>query len=126
MSPLFGDKHKKAEHQAAAQGALDRLLGLPVLALAAEILPAFNPGAVSGSGGRVNALLAANFLTKQGPRASGNVRSLLGAAQEGLQALEHAGLITQAGSNSGASPSYTITRLGQTALTEGSARRYLS
>jgi hypothetical protein len=126
MSPLFGNKQKKAEHDAAAQAALDRLLELPVLDLAAEILPAFNSGAVSGSGGRVNALLAANFLTKQGPRVSGNVRSLLGPAREGLQALEHAGLITQGGSSSGASPSYTVTRLGQTALAEGSAHKYLS
>jgi hypothetical protein len=123
---MFGNKEKKAAEAAAAKAALDRLLALPVTELAAEILPAFKPGVASGSAGRVNALLAANFLTKQGPRVGGNVKSLLGPAQEGLQALERDGLIRQGGSPSGTSPSYTLTRLGESALAEGSARRHLS
>jgi hypothetical protein len=123
---VFGNKEKKAQDAVAAQAALDRLLALPVTDLAVEILPAFAPGAVLGSGGRVNATLAANFLTKQGPRVSGSIKSMLGPAQEGLQALDRAGLITQGGAPSGTSPSYTVTRLGESALADGSARRYLS
>jgi hypothetical protein len=61
---MFGNKDKKAHDASAAQAALDRLLALPV------------------------SELAANSLTKQGPRVSGSVMSLLGPAQEGLQALE--------------------------------------
>ena len=123
---MFGNKEKKAAQDGAAQEALDRLLALSPAELAAAILPAFSPGAVSGSGGRVNALLAANFLSKQGPRVSGGVKTLLGPAQAGLQALEHGGLITHGGSPAGSTPSYIVTDLGRSVLADGSVREHLS
>ena len=40
---LFGNKVEKRAEEAAAQEAVDRLVGLPVADLAVEILPAFGP-----------------------------------------------------------------------------------
>ena len=91
---MFGKKNERAARGAAAREAADSLLSLPVAALAAEIMPAFGPDGVSTKyGQRIGALQVANWLLKQYPRGTGQLKELLNPVREALQALEHAELI---------------------------------
>jgi hypothetical protein len=65
---------------------------------------------------------------KSYPRGSGEVKNLQQPVREGLQALEHAGLVLLRvqGVNSGsASQRIELTRLGEEALADGDVAKYL-
>jgi len=49
-----------------------------------------------------------------------------GPGREGLRALEHAGLVAQRTTGDGGNPAKSATRLGETALAEGSVCQYLT
>ena len=125
---MFGNKAQKAARAAEADAVIQRLLALPVADLAVEIMPVFGPGGVRskislGMGTRE----IVSWLLSSGERGTVQVRQLwqlLGPVREGLQALEHAGLVLRV--QSGDSSYVQATRLGLAALAEGSVRSYLS
>ena len=122
---MFGNKEEKAARQAAADEWLQGLLALSVADLAVEIMPAFGPGGVSKKmGARVGMLQVVLWLRSQGPSASGQFKTIIDPVREGVQALEHAGLVVRV--QSGDSSYWQSTRLGVTALAEGTVRSYVS
>jgi hypothetical protein len=129
MSPLFGnkvDKADKAAKEAAAAAECERLVGLPVADLAAEILPGFGPDGVLSSGRRSGPLEVIGWLMSSYPNGSRYRQPLLQPVLEGLQALEHAGLVTKrAFGSSSQATTYHATRLGETSIADGSVREKL-
>jgi hypothetical protein len=95
--------------------------------LAAELMLAFGPDGAQAKGREgTPPMQIVQWLMSSYPFHP-NLRSLVTAVLEGLQALEHAGLLAQrtAGTGTGAQRFY-LTTLGQTALAQGSARQYLA
>jgi hypothetical protein len=126
VSPLFGNKEEKAAQDAAAKAEADRLMALPVADLAAEMMDAFGPsGPGRGSRHEVNTLQVANWLMKAYPRGTKYLRDLEQPVREGVQALEHAGLVEWLGQQS-AGGRLAATRLGEAKLADGSVRQQLS
>jgi hypothetical protein len=125
---LFGNREEKAAKDAAAQGEVDRLLALSPTEFAAEIMPAFGPdGLNAGAGHRQGPMEVTGWLMSSYSSSSKYRQPLLGPVIEGLQALEHAGLVGQRGFGSGGSAStYHATRAGEEALGDGSVVRRVS
>jgi hypothetical protein len=125
---LFGNREKKAAKDAAAQGEVERLLALPVPELSGAIMPAFGPnGLNAGAGHRQGPIEVTGWLLSSFSSSSKYRQPLLGPVIEGLQALEHAGLVGQRGFGSGGSAStYHATRAGEEALADGSVVRRVS
>jgi hypothetical protein len=122
---MFGNKQEKADQDAAALVEAERLLGLPVPDLAAEIMRAFGPGGVPTTGGRrIGLLPIAAWLMRPFPRGSSHIKVLLDPVREGLQALLNAGLIIRRGLGQSSSD-YVATRLGESALADGTVRQHL-
>jgi hypothetical protein len=125
VSPLFGKSEEKAAQEAAAEAEVERLNALPVATLAAEIMPAFGPDGPRSAGGRgINILQVANWLIASYPRGTKYLQQLQTPVREGVQALEHAGLVQRWGPASAGSR-LSATRLGETALAEGDVLRHL-
>ena len=124
-STMFGNKQEKADQDAVARIEADRLLALPVPDFAAEVMRAFGPGGVPTTGGRrVGTLQIAVWLMKPFPRGSTHLKVLLDPIREGLQALENAGLVLRRHLGQGSSE-YVATRVGESALADGSVRQHL-
>ena len=126
---LFGDRGEKRARETAAQAESERLAGLPVAGLAAELMPAFGPDGIGAGGGhqqgaiQVTEWLFASTSTKVKYR-----QPVLGPAIEALQVLENAGLVGRrsfGGPGSNAS-TYHATWLGEEALADGSVARRLA
>jgi hypothetical protein len=128
VSPLFGNKDQKAAADAAAAAEVERLIALPVANLAADVMPAFTPGAIPGHGVHIEKIGVSRWLLKSYPRGlkSKNVQRLLEPVTEALQALEHAGLVKLEVGGGGHQSLYSVTRLGETVIAEGSARERLT
>jgi hypothetical protein len=88
-------------------------------------MPVFGPGGASTKmGQRIGTLQIANWLPSSVPRGTGQLKQVLEPVREGVQVLENAGLVLRR--NLGEGSSYLqVTRLGETALAEGSVRKYL-
>jgi hypothetical protein len=126
MAWPFGNREAKAAQAEAAQAETDRLVALPVADLAAEIMPAFGPdGLQTRSGHRQGPMEITSWLLASFPGKVKYRQPLLGPVIEGLQALEHAGLVERRSFGGGTASTYHASRLGQTALDEGSVRRYV-
>jgi hypothetical protein len=121
MSPLFRKSQEKEAEEAAAQAEFERLNGLPVPDLAAELLPAFSPDQKRSAHGP---LIAANWLMASYPGGTKYLKPLQEPVREAMQALEHAGLLIMVTQNAGGAK-MDITRLGETALAQGTVREYL-
>jgi hypothetical protein len=125
VSPLFGNKEDKVAQEAAAKAEAGRLGALSVAELAAEMMPAFGAdGPGRGSRHEVNVLQVANWLMSPYPRGTKFLGELEQPVREGIQALEHAGLVQRWGEPS-AGGRLSATRLGEAALADGSVRQYL-
>ncbi len=125
MSPLFGNKEEKRAQDAAAEAEVQRLIGLPVEDLAAEILPAFGPDGPGKGEKSINILQIASFMVRDFPRGASHIRPLLEPLREGVQRLEHCELVrTQV--QSGAGGRTTITRRGLDAIASGNPRQYIA
>jgi hypothetical protein len=121
---LFRRSEGKIAQEAAAQAEFERLNGLSVDDLAAELLPAFGPGQKRPAQSMVGACL---WLACSFPGGKKYMLDLKRPVQEAIQALEHAGLLTgRVRSGSSAQTILSITRLGETALADADIRRYLS
>jgi hypothetical protein len=120
---LFRRSEGKIAQEAAAQAEFERLNGLSVDDLAAELLPAFGPGQKRPAQSMVGACL---WLASSFPGGKNYMLDLKRPVQEAIQALEHAGLLTgRVRSGSSAQTILSITRLGETALADADIRRYL-
>jgi hypothetical protein len=83
------------------------------------------PGGVSKKmGARVGVLQIVLWLRSQGPVAGAQFKAIIDPVREGVQVLEHAGLVLRV--QSGDTGYWQATRLGLTALADGSVRRYLT
>lgn len=145
---MFGHKQGKAAptaapHDTVARAEIERLSALPVADLAAALLPAFAPHAEfpvrTGTSAKfrkvreVGEWLVQDYShgrTYSQMRRDGitNLDDLERPVLEALQALEHAGLVIEvapATTIGMADMGMSITRLGESALADGSARRYL-
>jgi hypothetical protein len=129
MSPLFGNRGEKAAQEAAAQAETDRLVALPVADLAAEIMRAFGPdGLETRAGHRQGPVEISTWLLSSFSNKAKYRQPVLGPVIEGLQALEHAGLVESRsfGGQGTSSKTFHATRLGETALAEGTVRQHLT
>jgi hypothetical protein len=123
---LFGGKSKqeKQAEDEAARGEVERLVGLPVAELAAEVLPAFGPGGPGKGGKEIGTLQVGMFLMRDFPRGNQFVKGLVGPIREAMQALENAGLIERRVHNTGGA-TVSVTRLGLAAIEDGAAAQHL-
>jgi hypothetical protein len=125
--PLFRKSDDKVARDEAARAEFERLTSLPVDELAKELMPAFGPdGARAGK--EINSLQASNWLMRSYPRGAGYVRQLHAPVCEGIQRLEHAGLVEVLGGKRGSVATgahVRATRLGTTALADGDVERYV-
>jgi hypothetical protein len=127
VSPLFHESEEKIAQEAAAQAECDRLVALSPAALAVELMPAYGPQGPHGHGpnGGINILQVLAWLSDSHfPSSGGSFFSQLQEpVREGIQALDHAGLIVTTAGREGSWTS--ATRLGLAALEEGTLRQYL-
>ena len=112
---MFGDGEAKRVGQAEA----DRICGLPVADVAAELMPAFAPDGPGKNG--LDARLAMKYLLRSVPHKVEHEIQLEEPAREGLQMLEHARLITLVVTDR----TFWATRLGTQALAQGTVQQYL-
>lgn len=120
------NKEDKASQDAAATAEIERLTSLPVIDLAEAMMPAFSPDGPRVPGGGLGVVQILSWLMSSYPRGNKNLTRLMPAAREGVQALEHAGLIQVQRSSDGSVGRLTPTRLGATALEEGTVHQYLT
>jgi hypothetical protein len=146
MSPLFGRKEQQPEQQRVngneLQAEIDRLESLPLAELATEVMSkGFGPGgpganeddAITIGGPNIGAgptisSIALAFTSEGNTRgADDSVRQhLYRLVAEGLQMLEHAGLIRTQVHTSMNSFDYTLTRAGRAALSAGTVQQILA
>jgi hypothetical protein len=127
MSPLFGNKAEKAAQKAAASAEFERLNALPGPDLAVEVMPAFGPDgpkAARGTAG-LQIIQVLTWLVRSEPRGMEYMSKLQQPAREAIQLLINAGLIANAGPGKTKSTYWCATRQGETALAEGTVRKYL-
>jgi hypothetical protein len=121
---VFGNKADKAAAAAAAQAEVDRLLALALPDFAAAILPAYGPSGMQiKSGRRAGAFEVSEWLIA--PHPTGYRQPLIQPVLEGLQSLEHAGLLLKRNFGTSGGTTYALTRAGEAALADGTVRRQL-
>lgn len=122
MSPLFRKSEEKVAQETAAQTEIERLKALSVNDLAIELLPGFGPDGSKGHSLRMQQLCT--WLVRDFPSAGKfNPLQMLGPVREGLQKLEHAELVYS--STHDRASIWRITRLGETALREGTIEQHV-
>jgi hypothetical protein len=123
MLLLLGNTEERRARLLAAEAEAIRLGELPVADLAAELMPAFG-AAGPGRGPRreVNLLQVSNWLMRSYPGGAKYRRDLVRPAREAVRALETAGLIERLG-QANIGRRFAATRLGETAIADGSARQ---
>jgi len=128
MSPLFGNKQEKAAQKAAASAEIERLIALPAPDLAVELMPVFGPDGPPADRGNpgLHLLQILPWLVRSEPRASNFMSKLQQPVREGLELLENAGLVMNAGQGKTKSTYRCATKLGETALSEGTVRQHLN
>jgi hypothetical protein len=122
---LFGNKEEKAAQEEAARAEAERLQSLTAAQFAEVLLPAFGPEGPKPSG-YINQLQVASWLMSSFP--GGKTKFLIelrDPINEGLQALENAGLVV-ARSRGGQASLLKATRLGEEALAEGDVSKHLN
>jgi hypothetical protein len=126
VSPLFGKSEDKAAREEAGRVEFERLTALPVADLALELMPAFGPDGPRGRGpeGAINIVQLLSWVSKTNfPDGVSYARKLNDPVREGVQALEGAGLVLATRHQQG--QWLAATRLGQTALADGTVRDHL-
>ena len=123
MSPLFRRNEEKAARKAAARVEIDRLRGVPVADLAAQLLAGLGPeGPTHGTSIRVQQLC--EYLLREYPGAGQmDVLNLSAPVTRALDMLDDAGLVSPISVTR--SPVWRITPLGESTLTEGNVRERL-
>jgi hypothetical protein len=120
---LFGKSEEKVAQEETAKAEAERLQSLSAADLAVVLMPAFGPeGPRPGS--YLNQLQVAMWLMSSYPHSTKYLKDLRAPIMEGLQDLENAGLIV-ARSQGGSASLLKATRLGETALAEGTVAEAL-
>jgi len=126
VTPLFRKSEEKAAREETGRVEFERLMALPVADLASELMPAFGPDGPHGRGpdGGINILQLLGWVsTTHFPSGVSYQRELMEPVREGVQALESAGLVLSTRRQQGTW--MAVTRLGQTALAEGTVHAHL-
>ncbi len=122
---MFGNKQENADQDAVARIEADRLLALPVPDFAAEVMRAFGPGGVPTTGGRrVGTLQIAVWLMKPFPRGSTHLKVLLDPIGRPCKRWRTQAWFSRRHLGQGSSE-YAATRVGESALADGSVRQHL-
>jgi hypothetical protein len=121
---IFGNRQEKRAAEEAAKTEADRLVGLPVPELAAEVLPAFGSDGPGKGDKEIGTLQIGMFLMDDFPQGRQFIRQLVDPIHEGIQALENAGLIERRVRNIGGS-TVSVTRAGLAAIESGTAAEAL-
>jgi hypothetical protein len=127
MSPLFHKSEGKLAREAAGQAEFERLISLSPAELGVELMPAFGPDGPHGHGpnGGINILQVLAWVNDAHfARGISYISKLQEAVREGIQALDHAGLVITSGGRDGTWTA--VTRLGQTALAAGTVAELMS
>jgi hypothetical protein len=127
LSPLFRKSEEKAAREEAGRVEFERLMALPMPDLARELMPAFGPDGPHGRGpdGGINILQLLGWVsTSHFPGGVSYQRKLMEPVREGVQALERAGLVLSTRRQQGTW--MAATRLGQTALADGTVQDHLA
>ncbi len=127
MSPLFGKSEGKVAREQAGQVEFERLTALSAADFALELMPAFGPDGPRGRGpdGGIHILQLLSWVNHAHfPRGISYVRPLEKPVREGVQALEHAGLVMI--TRRSEATWMSATRLGETALAEGTVQARLA
>jgi hypothetical protein len=121
---MFRNSEDKRVQEEAAKAEVERLCGLPVADLAADVMPVFGPDGPDPKGGNgVPVVEVMSYAARPIPRGDLHLMPLAVPVREAMQALEHASLISLELAVHGGR--MHITRLGRKALAEGNVRRYL-
>jgi hypothetical protein len=122
---LFGNKSDKDGKGAAGEAESRRLADLSAPGLAVEVMPAFGPNGINAkSGHRQGPMEVVSWLLPDAPVKFR--QPILGPVIEALGVLEQAGLLTRGSFGSkGKASTYHASRLGETALTDGTVRERL-
>jgi hypothetical protein len=123
---LFGKNPEKQAQKEAGEAEVARLQALPLPELAAELLPGFGvDGAhrlASATGINLGQLMI--WKMEAFPRATGYLQTLAEPVREATQLLEHANLVERR--TFGKNTHINATTLGEEAIAEGTAMKYLS
>lgn len=124
MSPLFRRNSEPTAVDTQAQARLAELGTMPPAELARQLLPGLGPEGVPHARGGVTPQVLCKWLVEDTPGvAKFNPLQLLMPVREALQQLEHASLVTQSGRDR--ATIWRITRLGETALADGTLASHL-
>jgi hypothetical protein len=125
MSPLFKKSEAKQAEEEAAKAEADRLGALPPAELAVELMPVFGPDGPTRRGptGGINIVQVLSGFMSKTPHGTRYLRQLDAPVREGLQVLEHAELILRTTRQE--TTWYKATRLGETALAEGTVQQHI-
>jgi hypothetical protein len=124
---LFTRDHSQRDaDDAIAHGEVDRLAALSPKELAVQLMPAFGPdGAASKGRAGTPPMQIIQWLAASIGRGA-NTKPLVPAVLAGLQALEHAGLVSERTSGTGSGGKlFLLTPQGEKALADGTAATYL-
>ena len=123
MSPLFRQSEEKAARKAAAKVEIERLRGLSVDDLAADLLPGLGPDGPT-KGASVWPQQLCQYLLKDYPGAGRmDTLDLTVAVNRALDRLEQVGLVSPISVQR--TPNWRITPFGETTLAEGDVRERL-
>jgi hypothetical protein len=124
---LFGNKEEKATKEAAGAAEVERLEGLSIDRLSAEILPALVPGAARGADKLGSgSLQILQWLLRDHPYHP-DLKRLLEMIKAALEKMTAAGLLTRRVSGVGTgAQTFKLSPFGEEALAEGSAEQRLA
>lgn len=127
--PLFGGKREAENEKLRTE--LARIEALPLKELAAEVMvKGFSPGGPAADAPGTPQHIAGAFNPAEGSFGIDDqaLRDMFVVVVEGLQVLEHAGLVRYMIGGSGGvyDQFYTLTRLGQAALRDGTVEQILA
>ncbi len=120
---LFGKSEEKVAQEEEAKAEAERLQSLTAVQFAEVLMPAFGPDGPK-PGGYLNQLQVGSWLMSSFPRGNKYLTDLRDPIMEGLQVLENADLIVGR-TRGGAASLLKATRLGETALAEGTVAEKL-
>jgi hypothetical protein len=124
---LFGSKEEKAEREAAGAAEVERLEGLSVDQLAAELMPAFGPDGAKAKGKLGSGpLQVLQWLLREHPYHP-DLKRLLDMELSAIEKMTAAGLLVGRGSGIGTgAQAFKLSPLGEETLADGSIAQRLT
>ncbi len=124
---LFGNKEEKAAREAAGAAEVERLEGLSVDGLAAELLPGFGPDGAKAKGDHGSGpMQLLQWLLRDHPYHP-DIKRLLDMELAALEKMTAAGLLVRSGSGIGTgAQTFKLSPLGEETLADGSLAQRLA